>query len=63
MKTRDEDGRELTVLDHFKSHFPLMTDKEIREIISGSDKKLAVFIGPEGGFEQREIDLLESSGL
>ena len=34
----------------------------LREIISGSDKKLAVFIGPEGGFEQREIDLLESSG-
>ena len=36
--------------------------KPLREIISGSDKKLAVFIGPEGGFEQREIDLLESSG-
>ena len=36
--------------------------KPLRELISDSDKKLAVFIGPEGGFEEREIDLLVSSG-
>ena len=34
----------------------------LRSIIGADDKKLAVFIGPEGGFEEREVELLTESG-
>jgi 16S rRNA (uracil1498-N3)-methyltransferase len=33
-----------------------------REAAAVSLRKIAVFIGPEGGFEQREIDSLTASG-
>lgn len=32
----------------------------IKEIITPSDKKIAIFTGPEGGFEEREVELLQS---
>ena len=34
----------------------------LRELIMPEDKTIAVFIGPEGGFEEREVELLCSSG-
>lgn len=34
----------------------------LREIINKDDKKTAVFIGPEGGFSDEEVELLCSSG-
>ena len=34
----------------------------LRELIKPEDQKIAVFIGPEGGFEEREVELLCSSG-
>ena len=36
--------------------------KPLRELISESDKKIAVFTGPEGGYEEREVELLVKSG-
>ena len=32
----------------------------LKEIIANSDKKIAIFTGPEGGFEEREVELLKS---
>ena len=32
----------------------------LKEIIAPSDKKIAIFTGPEGGFEEREVELLKS---
>ena len=32
----------------------------LKEIITPSDKKIAIFTGPEGGFEEREVELLQS---
>ena len=34
----------------------------LRTLITPSDKRIAVFIGPEGGFEEREVQLLEENG-
>ncbi len=35
----------------------------LRELITvGKDRRIAVFIGPEGGFEEREVELLARSG-
>lgn len=36
--------------------------KPIREIITGGDKKIAVFTGPEGGYEEGEVAMLTDSG-
>lgn len=36
--------------------------KPLREIITGIDKTVAVFIGPEGGFDEEEISLLTQNG-
>ena len=36
--------------------------KPLRELISEGDKKIAVFTGPEGGYEEREVELLVKSG-
>ena len=36
--------------------------KPLREILSGSEESVAVFIGPEGGFDEEEIGLLTGSG-
>ena len=58
MKTRDEDGRELTVLDHFKSHFPLMTDKEIRNQLASY-----LFRGQDAGLLTSRLSGGEKSRL
>ena len=34
----------------------------LRNIILPQDKKIAIFIGPEGGFEQKEAEMLRNSG-
>lgn len=34
----------------------------LKSIISRNDKKIAVFTGPEGGFEEREVKLLTDNG-
>lgn len=34
----------------------------LKELILSSDKKIAVFTGPEGGFEEREVALLTAHG-
>lgn len=34
----------------------------IRTLITPQDRKIAVFIGPEGGFEEREVELLTENG-
>lgn len=34
----------------------------LKSIITENDKKIAVFTGPEGGFEEREVKLLTDSG-
>lgn len=34
----------------------------LRRIIGESDRKIAVFIGPEGGFEETEVNALQSAG-
>lgn len=34
----------------------------LRNIISGNDKKIAVFIGPEGGFGEVEVNFLKKNG-
>lgn len=34
----------------------------LRSIITQNDKNIAVFTGPEGGFEEREVNLLTDSG-
>ncbi len=36
--------------------------KPLRELISEKDKKIAIFIGPEGGFEEDEVDFLTENG-
>lgn len=36
--------------------------KPLREIINDNDKTIAVFIGPEGGFDEEEIALLTDCG-
>lgn len=36
--------------------------ESLKNIISQNDKKIAVFTGPEGGFEEREVKLLTDSG-
>ncbi len=36
--------------------------KSIREILSSPTKKIAIFTGPEGGFEEREVELLAENG-
>ena len=36
--------------------------KPVREIITLSDKKIAVFTGSEGGFEESEVELLTNHG-
>ncbi len=36
--------------------------KSLREILKASAKKIAIFTGPEGGFEESEVDLLAESG-
>lgn len=34
----------------------------LRHLLMGHEKKIAVFIGPEGGFDESEVDLLVSKG-
>ena len=34
----------------------------LRQLISKIDKKIAVFIGPEGGFEESEVNALQNAG-
>ena len=34
----------------------------LRELIAGDPKSIAIFTGPEGGFEEREVELLTKSG-
>lgn len=36
--------------------------KSLREILSSQTKKIAIFTGPEGGFEEREVELLAENG-
>ena len=36
--------------------------RSLRELITPEDKNIAVWIGPEGGFEEREVELLCSCG-
>lgn len=36
--------------------------KSLKELLLPSDKRIAVFIGPEGGFEEREVEFLVSHG-
>lgn len=36
--------------------------KPLRELIESTDKKIAVFTGPEGGYEESEVALLTQSG-
>lgn len=36
--------------------------KPLKNIITPNDKKIAVFTGPEGGFEEREVKFLTDSG-
>ncbi len=36
--------------------------KPLRELILPEDKKIAIFTGPEGGFEEREVELLTDNG-
>ncbi len=36
--------------------------KPLRELIEADDQKIAVFTGPEGGFDEREVELLQSFG-
>ena len=36
--------------------------RPVAEILSGSEKRIAVFIGPEGGFGESEVELLVQSG-
>ncbi len=36
--------------------------KPIRDIITDTDKNIAIFTGPEGGFEEREVKFLLESG-
>lgn len=39
-------------------------EKSLREVLKGSDaKSIAVFIGPEGGFSQSEVDKAVSEGI
>ncbi|MCI5655444.1 MAG: RsmE family RNA methyltransferase [Candidatus Pseudoruminococcus sp.] len=36
--------------------------KSLKEILSSPAKKIAIFTGPEGGFEEREVELLTENG-
>lgn len=36
--------------------------KPLRELIKTSDKSIGIFTGPEGGFEENEVSLLNESG-
>ena len=36
--------------------------KSLKEILSSPAKKIAIFTGPEGGFEEREVELLAENG-
>lgn len=37
--------------------------EKIRDIVSESTKTLSMFVGPEGGFEEAEIELLKDNGV